>query len=407
MKQKSGQLVFSVLFFICLLGFFAANAALNGPALLKELKDRGWGIKEPKQTAKALEEIMSQELFLKYPLLEGYGLMEVLMGKKEDNAFSNLKAKDGMLYEGNFWSGMGDDQKELAARARRLHDQLKSQGTEMGVVLFPMKTPEEEVCYQGLPYDTDRKQVKDMAAWLRYYHVPVLDLGDLCEYGGLMQQEAFFATDHHWTPRGAFEGYCRIVEFMNQTMGASLDPEKQLRDLSNYRQETFPDYMFGFQGRQTGRIFAGGPEDYTVICPGNPGSFLLKRGRLDQQEIYEGTFREALLKLEEKEEGLSGIYDGRGEAVYLHNGVDQYVSIRNQEIENGKKILLLRDSYATPVGAFLAQSFEQVDLLWTLEVNERELGEFLESNQYDYVLLALFPKNLSEQAFPFGKEATP
>lgn len=407
MKHESGQLVFTAIFLTCLFSFSAANAVLNSPALVKELKEQGWGKAEPKKTIKALEEKMSQELLLKYPFLEGYGFMELLMGKKEDNAFTNLKAKDGMLYEGNFWSGIGDDQGELAARTRRLYNRLKAEGVKMGVVLFPMKMPSEEVCYQGLPYDTDRKLVKDLSAWLRYYHVPVLDLGDLCETGGLLQQEAFFATDHHWTPRGAFFGYCRIVEFMNQTMGASIDPDQQLRTLSNYKQETFPDYMFGSQGRQTGRIFVGGPEDYTVIYPEKPGKYVLKRGRLHEQVTYEGTFREALLKLEEKGEGLFDIYNRRGEDVYLHNGVDQYVSIRNLEINSGEKILLLRDSYATPIGAFLAQSFEQVDMIWTLEIEEEELEKFLEENQYDYVLVALFPKNLSKPAFPFGSEETP
>ena len=50
----------------------------------------------------------------------------------------------------------------------------------------------------------------------------------------------------------------------------------------------------------------------------------------------------------------------RQERVYLHNGVDEYVSIRNLEMDSGPKILLLRDSYATPVGAFLAQSFHRL-----------------------------------------------
>ena len=54
--------------------------------------------------------------------------------------------------------------------------------------------------------------------WLRYYKVPLLDLETLCETNGLTQQEAFFRTDHHWTPRAAFEGSTKyFFQWMEQS----------------------------------------------------------------------------------------------------------------------------------------------------------------------------------------------
>lgn len=54
---------------------------------------------------------------------------------------------------------------------------------------------------------------------------------------------------------------------MEQSFGVSLDPDGKLKDLAQYEQVTLPGYMLGSQGRETGLIYAGGTEDYTVIYP--------------------------------------------------------------------------------------------------------------------------------------------
>lgn len=345
---KKGKHIFSVLFIISLFLFSGFNIFFHGPVLLEEIKENREGWHNPKQAVRGIEEEMSEELLFRYPLIEGYGALQVLMGKKEE--------KEG---------------------------------------------------YYGLPYNDYTEVAGDFAAWLRYYKVPLLDLETLCETNGLTQQEAFFRTDHHWTPRAAFEGYKNILQWMEQSFGVSLDPDGKLKDLAQYEQVTLPGYMLGSQGRETGLIYAGGTEDYTVIYPKTPGEYSLKRGMTGEYKTYQGSFKDALLDLEENGPGLENVYNGKAERVYLHNGVDEYVSIRNLEMDSGPKILLLRDSYATPVGAFLAQSFSQVDMLWTLQTDEEKLSKFLEENHYDYVLLALYPENLSGQAFPFGMENKP
>lgn len=403
-NNKKGKSLFSVLFLIGLFSFSALNLICRGPELMKELREEKLDFHKPKQAITAIEEEMSEELLFRYPLIEGYGALQLMMGKKEENAFSNVLGKDGMLYGGNFWSGFGEDQKELAVRTRRLHDLLEAKGTKMGVVIFPMKLPEESERYYGMPYNDFSKLAGDYASWLRYYKVPMLDLSDICGASGLTRKEAFFRTDHHWTPIAAFSGYSMILEWMENSFNAVLDPDYELRNLDNYNKVTFPDYMLGSQGRETGKIFAGGTEDYTVIYPKNEGDYLLYRGKLDNYLTYTGNFEESLLKLDKKKKNFKDIYNGSAEGVYLHNGVDEYVSIQNLETESKEKILLLRDSYATPVGAFLAQSFKQVDMLWTLRISEKELDEFLGKNHYDYVILSLFPEDLREEAFPFGME---
>lgn len=225
----------------------------------------------------------------------------------------------------------------------------------MGRVLCPEKTVREEACYRGIPYHSFEKLGDDLMSWLAYYGVPHLDLRKTIENAGLSYEETWYRTDHHWTPRAAFEGYKEVVNWMNTEFGAELDPEGITRDIANYDQDT---------GRR------------------------------------EGSFREAFL--EEDLYGLDPYYVNAGN-YYLHS-ITSYSRQLNLDIENGERILLLRDSFASPVGAFLAQNFRQVDMLWSLQYSPEKLEKYLEDHSYDYIIVMLYPSNLSESGFPFFTE---
>ncbi len=62
---------------------------------------------------------------------------------------------------------------------------------------------------------------------------------------------------------------------------------------------------------------------------------------------------------------------------------------------------MLRDSFSSPVGAFLIQACSQLDMLWTQAYESGEIESFLRENQYDYVIVAIYPENLSFFNFPY------
>ena len=402
--KERGAKWFAAAFLTVLFLFSGFNFVLNHETVAEELREIHWKWEDAAENLQETENILNEELLFHYPLIDAYGAIQVAMGKHEENSFDAVKDKNGFLYNGNFWSGFGDDPRELAARARRLELQLESQGTSFGVVLFPQNFPEPDAEYYGIPYDDFSHNAEMFASWARYYGVPLLDLSDNWKENGLTQEEAFFRTDHHWTPLAAFYGYCAIMDWMQQTLGASFPQKVRLCNLDNYNIETYANVMFGSHGRETGLIFAGGPEDYTLVYPKTEGNYRLKEGTIDDYEVHEGGFSDALLWTDYDLDSYDDWYNAEVENTYLYSGVSEYASIENLNNPTGKKILLLRDSYATPVGAFLAQSFAQVDMLWSGEYTEEELEEFLQDNHYDYVLLSLYQTNLSYTFFPFGIE---
>lgn len=399
-----GEKVFALLFLVLLLAFSGLNLARNGQKLWQDAAGQDW--REPQQAVQQLESELNEELLLHYPMLDAYGILQRAMGKQEENAFDTVRDKKGFLYGGNFWNGFGDDCQQLALRTKRLAGQLKEQGTEFGVILFPMNLPQQDAAYAGIPY-TDFTEVSDrFAAWSRYYGLKVLDLRDNWRQAGLTQEEAFFRTDHHWTPRAAFEGYCTILRWMQSAYGLGISEPRlrQLCRLENYQQVTYEKIMIGSYGRETGLLFAGGPEDYTVIFPKEEGDYLLRTGTLEEYDEYEGSFSEALLDTDYHFSDLEDMYEGQAENTYLHGSVSDYASILNRQASLDKKVLLLRDSYATPVGAFLAQSFAQIDMLWIGQYTPEQIQEYLAENHYDYVFLSLYPEDIREDFFPFGME---
>lgn len=393
--QKTGRLIFGILFIGSLLAYSAVNAWEARGEL--EAEWESFQIWDLKDDIPDMNGAMEEHVWHRYDFVEAYGMIQLLMGKNEENSFENVKDKRGYLYKGNFWSGFGVDQKMLAGRTRRLMDAMARKGTEVGFVLCPEKLVPEEAGFRGIPYDSFEVLGNDILRWMDYYGVPYLDLRDTLRGSGLAYEDIWFRTDHHWTPRAAFEGYRGVVGWMNEEFQAGLDEDGIAREIGNYEQIYYQNAMLGSQGRDAGIIYSGGMEDYTALFPKEPGTY---RWEFDNGGKREGTFRQAFLN-----EDIVGIdpYETNAGKYYLYE-VTRYSRQINSSAEDGKKILIVRDSFASPVGAFLIQNFGQVDMLWGIKYSPEEFAAYLEENSYDYILVMLYPNNLTDEAFPFGME---
>lgn len=393
--KKRGQMLCAAVFVAVLLSYSAANFYNVKEKLFLAAGKFTWA--EASDGISSLETIMNEGIPGRYPLIEAYGVLQMLQGKHEINTFDLVKDREGYLHSGNFWSGFGDDVQELALRVRRLQDVLNEKNTQLGFVLMPMKTLREGAEYTGIPYNDWSAQADDMLRWLRYYGVPVMDMRAVLAGSGLTYEETYFRTDHHWSPRAAFYGFCKMTEWMNRQWEAGLDPEGICRDLSNYETRMFRGLMLGSQGRDAGYVYSGGLEDYEVIFPREEGSYFRVYAHKDE-ELWEkkGSFTETLLDLESR----GDIYSGAAGRMYLGE-ISSYEHIENLDKPDGPCILMLRDSFSSPVGAFLIQACSQLDMLWTQAYESGEIEAFLRENQYDYVIVAIYPENLSFFNFPY------
>ena len=175
----------------------------------------------------------------------------------------------------------------------------------------------------------------------------------------------FYRTDHHWTTLGAYYGYEAIMEALGTEPLRKTDftPKIITSDFNGtlYSQSGIhwlePDTM-EFWVEDTGLEVTswrnGTPE---------PGS-LYDRSYLEKKDKY---------------------------SAFL-GGNQPLCVIRNENISDGGKLLLIRDSYADSLAPFLAQSFSEVHLL-DLRYYRASAAQYAEENGIDVICVLYSVQN--------------
>lgn len=341
-----------------------------------------------------VEEFVQDQVALRRPMVEAYGLMQMALDKREINNLDLVRDRLGYLHSGNFYVGFSDDQRKIAINFRKLQDFAAQYGVKSGVVITPMKVAPEDARYPGLPYNSLYPEADDLLAWLRHYNVPCLDLRDLPEESGLGYEQSFYKTDHHWTTHAAFTGYCRIVDWLEQEEGLVLDPDHITRNLANYTIKHYASIMFGSQGRDAGLFYSGGAEDFTMYYPLDDGSYILHTQDGEKLRDYSDGFRGGLVDDTFEESARKNLFRlSCYDSSFLH-GLHDVDSIQNQNLPEGPRVLVLCDSYFSPLACYLAQNCSRLDLVYILGNQMENALDMIRENAYDYVMVCIYPENL-------------
>lgn len=340
------------------------------------------------------DEYIQDQIFGEYVWIEAYGLIQKILQKHEIDAFDLVIDKAGYLHSGNFYTGFPDDQKKIAINVRRLSDYAAEYGSSFLFAVTPMKTVMGGTDYMGIPYNDFNLAADDVLRYLRYYNVDSLDLRKIIEESGLSYEETYYKTDHHWKTMAAFEGYAAIAGWLEGHEVSGLYRAEETTDLASYQAVNYAKLMFGSQGRESGMIYAGIQEDFEAYFPKEDGDYSVKVGNVDDYTVREGKYSDVILRAH-LGEAVENIYeDSCYDLMFLH-GLSDYLSITNLDNEDGLKVLLLRDSYSSPIGCFLAQNCGQLDLIYMLGEDREQVLDLIEDNHYDYVIMCIYPENLS------------
>lgn len=207
--------------------------------------------------------------------------------------------------------------------------------------------------------------------------VPVMDLRSVLHQEGKDHYDMFFTTDHHWTIESSFWAFQRLTEYMEINWGFSVDPV--CTDLNNYQIDIYKDWSLGSKGKRTGRYFAG-IDDFSLIYPKFDTQMSLSipsEGIERSGSFYDTIF--AMDRIENKDYFSMIPYDG-----YI-GGVYPLVIHENPGAKVDKKILMIKDSYASPVEAFLSTCFTQVHCL-DMRQYSGKVGDYIEEFQPDAVI---------------------
>lgn len=210
-------------------------------------------------------------------------------------------------------------------------------------------TPRKEL-YEILPKNIENTYVSNynyFVSTLQSKGIPYLDFSVALKENGVKDSDIFYYTDHHWRATSGFIATKSICDELNERYGFEYD--RSLTDINNYNVEIFPDWFLGSSGKKVGTFFSWrGADDFELITPKFETNLTETQPFKDQ--IRNGSFEETVLYKEnlEKSPYLVNTY-----ATYS-GGDFRLQIIKNNLNPEGKKVLLIRDSFACVVAPFLS-----------------------------------------------------
>lgn len=395
--------IFAVVFLIVLFSFSIINF-LHSYGPLKELVTDTKS--DSSLTVAQLEASINESLLGRMNFIETYGYIQVLLDKRESNNFTSIIDEDGFLHYASFYREEDPRIFEYAMRLKRLQDCVATNDTKVLFVVTPGKyCPDETVFREGISVNDPNPVVDELLFYLNRLGIETLDLRQLLPNEELSYEETFFKTDHHWTIPAAFYATGEVVKKIDESFGENLDPEGYYTDINNYDLVTYEHGMLGSMGRKTGAVFSG-LEDFTAVWPRFEGDFYREcMSESNRLSTYEGSFIEALMDTElltQKDD----VYSDSQYSTYL-NGLRVYEKIINNENPDGPSFFMIRDSYFSPVMAFMMPMCGRIDAIWSLEeTRELDIESYVKEEKFDYIIMEIYPYNIENKAFNFFKEET-
>ena len=276
-----------------------------------------------------------------------------------------------------------EDVEKIVASFRALQTAAAGNGAGFLYCAVP-----SELMYEAMPGNAVNTFERDYSRLLSAMDdagVPVLDFGEAFMREELEERNVFYYTDHHWTTRAGFMAAGSICRELQDQYGFAYD--ESLTDICNYDVTVYPDWFLGSNGKKTGTWFTWrGPDDFELITPKFETN--LSEEQPFKDHLRTGSFEKTFLYMENMEKDL---YHVNTYATY--SGGDFRLQImRNLDNPDGKKILMIRDSFACAVAPFLALQTSELHLCDIRSFSpfagqDLDLAEYIARIDPDYVIV--------------------
>ena len=224
-----------------------------------------------------------------------------------------------------------------------------------------------------------------LMAGLEEARVPTLDLRDeIVE--DLDFDSAFYASDHHWKPSTGLWAAGEILARLNADYGAGFDLEWV--DPARYHTEVIEDIFLGALGKKTGLGYVP-LDDMELVLPDYETEFSMEITATG--DVYSGDFAQAFLDESQLERG--DYYTKNPYAAYFRD--DQaLVEVENALVDNGKRVLLLKDSFGLSTAPYMATAAEHLSVI-DLRHFRGSLQEYVKETQPDMVVVMYNPQAIA------------
>ncbi len=386
--KKSNLVLFILSFCIILSGLFSSDFINGAKELMSRfaLQTQNFGLVSAfEDFTKGAETLTTERLSYRNLLVDTSSVYMRLMNTKVVEKSDSTVVRTNSGYLANPRGRIPLSQiEEGAKKVKELMLSTEDNGSKFLYVIAPSKGG--QLKFPPNVTDYTEENCNNLISSLEKHNVSVLNLIDAKESQGITDEEMFFATDHHWRPQYGLWAVGEIFGELERRYGFSYD--KSVTELSSYNTKTLENWFLGSQGKKVGSFFAkDAVDDIDIITPKFETS--LKEIQPMKNSIREGSFENTVM------------YMGNAEKrdLYTLNPYASYSGgdFREQIIENnlnadGKKILLIRDSFGCAVMPFMSLG---VSSLHVVDVRDGEyyigekvnVFEYIKETDPDYVVV--------------------
>lgn len=340
----------------------------------------------------AIETLISENCYKRYDLIETYGLINKLLGKTEINEFGYALDEYGGYNPVDLFDEIDDmDYKGVAQQILAFKNDAEAHGAKFMYLQSPNKIDDAwNSGIKDLPYSDKNEKTDKLLAWIERFGIDTIDFRETLANSGMSYQEMFYNTDHHWTGVAAFEAFKELVNHMNTKYGAGLDPDGYYTDLSNYDVSYYDDVYLGSAGRNVGFSYGTCQDHMQLVVPKFDGNISWAK--------FTGNYKDTVFRYSALESENPYLADTYG--FYLY-GVAKQDRVVNNANPDGLKILMVRDSFMSPVIIDMIPFCSEIDCYWGLYVDDATLKEKVATGNYDYVILSYGTLNIAADSFNF------
>ena len=246
----------------------------------------------------------------------------------------------------------------------------KNAGLPLTVMPVPSGSQEQAVNLPAFAPNHDQREELQTIQSAVKSGTTVINLFDTLSAG---KGDFYFKTDHHWNIYGAFEGYKALAHAVGVQPLAKSD-------------FAFQTVSNAFYGTLYSKAITFNPQADDFILPvcNKPSNITQQTGK----QIRKGIYWEQYLTKKDK---YATFFGG-------NHSVDV---VKNVDIKDDRKLLIIKDSYANSLVPFLAQNFSEIHIV-DLRYYNQNIYQYIKDNKITDLAAVYSIKQLCE--VPIGNK---
>ena len=342
------------------------------------------------EAIKVIDTVSSENLLYHDTLMNLYSVKENLLNSKiikKESSTTIKSERDFLVMDTKSMNSMFDE-KEIENIVDEIN-QLKRNSEKIGADFLYIAVPEKSY-YEITPENVNnysRINFDQFAKYLELYQIPNVNMASEFSAKNISDSSLFFVTDAHWKPSSGFIAYKSICQTLSQKYGYIFDDK--MMNIDNYNVITYPKWFLGNLGKRVGLYFTWyGADDFDLIVPNFQTSF--EESVPFENVIRKGSFEKTLIyseKIKNKD-----FYNTDPYTCYC-GGNHRLQIIKNKFNYSGKKIMLIKDSFAFVVAPYLSLQVSELHMAdtrdETVSIYDKKVNwiEYMEETCPDIVLV--------------------